>query len=374
MSLSGDVCLVTGAGGFLGRRLVKLLLEEEKLAEIRLLDQHIQPQLLQSLEEARGETRLSVLEGDIRDSDFLVRACRGVSVVFHIASLIDVIGALDYSELYTVNVKGTQLLLEACVRENVVSFVYTSSIEVAGPNPAGDPVINGDEDTADASTLKFAYSRTKKEAERRSLEANGERLQNGGRLATVALRPMYIYGEGCRFLLGHMADGIANRDVLYRTSAREARVNPVYVGNAALAHLQAARSLRDVDRRAVAAGNVYYVSDDTPPVSYSDFNHAVMAPLGFRIQQKHMQPLWLLHVFCFLLEVLRFCLQPFKHIAPPLNRQLLVMLNTPFSFGYQKAKRDLGYAPRYTWEEARTHTVVWLADQLPKERERLRAK
>ena len=57
--------------------------------------------------EARGETRLSVLEGDIRDSDLLVRACRGVSVVFHIASLIDVIGALDYSQLYTVNVKGT---------------------------------------------------------------------------------------------------------------------------------------------------------------------------------------------------------------------------------------------------------------------------
>ena len=57
--------------------------------------------------ESRGETRLSVLEGDVRDSDLLVRACRGVSVVFHIASLIDVIGALDYSELYTVNVKGT---------------------------------------------------------------------------------------------------------------------------------------------------------------------------------------------------------------------------------------------------------------------------
>lgn len=39
MSLAGVSCLVTGAGGFLGQRIVRLLLEEEEaLAEIRLLD------------------------------------------------------------------------------------------------------------------------------------------------------------------------------------------------------------------------------------------------------------------------------------------------------------------------------------------------
>lgn len=39
MSLAGVTCLVTGAGGFLGQRIVHLLLEEEEaLAEIRLLD------------------------------------------------------------------------------------------------------------------------------------------------------------------------------------------------------------------------------------------------------------------------------------------------------------------------------------------------
>lgn len=50
MSLNGDVCVVTGACGFLGKRLVKLLLQEEKTAEIRLLDKQVAPQLLHSLE------------------------------------------------------------------------------------------------------------------------------------------------------------------------------------------------------------------------------------------------------------------------------------------------------------------------------------
>lgn len=50
MSFTKDVCVVTGACGFLGGKLVQLLLEEENLAEIRLLDRFIRPELIQSLE------------------------------------------------------------------------------------------------------------------------------------------------------------------------------------------------------------------------------------------------------------------------------------------------------------------------------------
>ncbi|KAG7240381.1 hypothetical protein INR49_026952, partial [Caranx melampygus] len=279
----------------------------------------------------RGNTRLRVYEGDIRDSDYLRKACQGASIVFHFASIIDIIDAMEYNEMYGINVKG--------------------------------------KDTIYDCSLKFSYSKTKKEAEQRTLQANGELLQNGGRLATCALRPMYIFGEGCRFLLGHMSDGIRNKDVLYRMSVPGARVNPVYVGNVAMAHLQAARSLKDPQRRNAIGGKFYFISDDTPHVSYSDFNHVVMSPLGFDIQDKLMVPLSVFYVVCFIMEFLCMLVRPFKRIVPPLNRQLLTMLNTPFTFSYQRAKRDLGYSPRYSWEEARKRTVEWLASELPKERE-----
>ncbi|KAF7646326.1 hypothetical protein LDENG_00189840 [Lucifuga dentata] len=371
MSLRGEVCVVTGAFGFLGQRLVRLLLDEEYLAEVRLLDIHIPPKLLENLQNVRMDVKLTPFQGDIRNSDLVREVCRGASIVFHTASLIDVMGAVDYSELYSVNVKGTQVLLEACIQENVMSFIYTSSIEVAGPNPQGDPIVNGNEDTVYPCTLKFDYSKTKKEAEEITLRAHGEVLQDGQRLATCALRPMYIFGEGCRFLLGHMDYGIQHKNVLARLSLPDARVNPVYVGNVALAHLQAARGLRDPQKRSVIGGNFYYISDDTPPVSYSDFNHTVMAPLGFTIPTELSMPLFLLYLFCFLLEIVCFILHPFKRFVPPINRQLLTMVNTAFSFSYQKAKKDLGYIPRYTWQEARSRTTGWLASQLPKEKKRL---
>ncbi|KAI1899734.1 hypothetical protein AGOR_G00064810 [Albula goreensis] len=352
MSPASDVCLVTGASGFLGERIVRLLLEEEQgFTEIRLFDKHARPGLVQSLEASANQTKVSMFEGDIRDSELLHRACRGASLVIHTASIIDVTGTVDYSELHGVNVKGTQLLLEACIQENVASFIYTSSIEVAGPNPQGDPVINGNEDTPYPSRLKFPYSKTKQEAEQLSLRAHGEALRNGGRLATCVLRPM---------------------DVLLRMSRREAYVNPVYVGNVALAHLSATRALRDPQRRLAVGGNFYFVSDDTPPISYSDFNHSVLSPLGFGIQERPFLPFPLLFFLSFLLEVLQTMLRPFLRFNPPLNRQLLTMVNTPFTFSYRKAQRDMGYTPQYGWEESRKRTTDWLASVLPGERERIK--
>lgn len=56
----------------------------------------------------RGETTLAVFQGDIRDADFVRKVCRGASVVFHMASIIDVYNSMEYGEMYGINVKGKE--------------------------------------------------------------------------------------------------------------------------------------------------------------------------------------------------------------------------------------------------------------------------
>ncbi|EHH50218.1 hypothetical protein EGM_01009 [Macaca fascicularis] len=126
--MTGWSCLVTGAGGFLGQRIVRLLVEEKELKEIRVLDKAFRPELREEFKQAVGcmqiikhksndltcvhtelqnKTKLTVLEGDILDEPFLKRACQDVSVVIHTSCIIDVFGVTHRESIMNVNVKGT---------------------------------------------------------------------------------------------------------------------------------------------------------------------------------------------------------------------------------------------------------------------------
>ncbi|XP_008945425.1 PREDICTED: 3 beta-hydroxysteroid dehydrogenase/Delta 5--_4-isomerase-like [Merops nubicus] len=375
MSLAGVSCLVTGAGGFLGQRIVQLLLEEEEeLAEIRLLDKAFSNEALGRFGKFQGKTEVKILEGDIRDVTFMLRACRGVSLVIHTASIIDTLGLIEKQMLWEVNVTGTQLLLEACAHCNVQYFIYTSSIEVTGPNYKGDPVFNGDEDTAYESILTFPYAQSKRLAEDSVLKADGQVLEDGSVLMTCALRSMYIFGEGCPFLQGHVDKCLLNKNVYLRFSRKEALVNPVYVGNVAWAHVQAAKALRAPQKAKHMRGQFYYISDDTPHMSYADLNYELTRELGFGIEPRLPMPLTMLYYFALLLEMVSFLLRPFVRYIPSTNRHLVTLLNTPFTFSYRKAQKDFGYVPRYTWEEAKQRTCQWIASMVPQRRLYLKSK
>ena len=112
--------LVTGASGFLGWHVAKLLIESGQ--RVRLL--------LRPSSEAR-ELDAEVVRGDLRDSASLDGAVAGCGTVFHVAA--------DYrlwsprpQDLYDSNVSGTKNLMHAAWRAGVEKFVYTSTVGCVG--------------------------------------------------------------------------------------------------------------------------------------------------------------------------------------------------------------------------------------------------
>nr|XP_021485675.1 3 beta-hydroxysteroid dehydrogenase type 5-like [Meriones unguiculatus] len=164
--------------------------------------------------ELKTKTKVTVLKGDILDAQCLRRACQGISVVIHTAAAIDVLGIIPRQTIIDVNLKGTQLLLDACVEASVPVFIYSSSLSVAGPNYK-EPVLNGCEEDHLESTWSHPYPYSKKMAKKEVLAASGRTLGNGGTLHTCALRLPFIYGEECAHLSVKVNEALKNNGIFF---------------------------------------------------------------------------------------------------------------------------------------------------------------
>jgi len=112
--------LVTGGAGFLGINLIRYLLEQGQ-AEIVSLD------LAEFDYPEQG--RVTVIKGDIRDREAVARAMAGVKLVVHTAAALPL---YKKEEIFSTDIDGTRLLLEAAAKERVERFVHISSTAVYG--------------------------------------------------------------------------------------------------------------------------------------------------------------------------------------------------------------------------------------------------
>jgi dihydroflavonol-4-reductase len=162
--------LVTGATGFLGSHVVRVLAENG--ADLRLL---VRPtSALRNLEalEKSGVHADRVL-GDLRDAASIEKAVSGCDSVFHVAADYR-LWVTDPDEMYRSNVEGTRNILDAARKLGVGRVVYTSSVATMG-------FLNGhgsncgavaDEDSPVAlDDMIGPYKRSKFMAERAALEA-----------------------------------------------------------------------------------------------------------------------------------------------------------------------------------------------------------
>ena len=129
--LSERTFLITGGAGFVGSHLAEYLLKNGA-KEVRVLD-NMSNGFESNLLILRKYPAFNFLQGDIRDLDVCMKACKGIDYVSHQAALGSVPRSIKVPfDTNDVNVGGFVNILKAAVDNNVRQFVYASSSSVYG--------------------------------------------------------------------------------------------------------------------------------------------------------------------------------------------------------------------------------------------------
>jgi nucleoside-diphosphate-sugar epimerase len=118
--------LVTGGTGFIGSALVKRLVKEGNF--VRVLDNNIRGSI-----EKLGDTYDSIefIQGDIRDTETVRKACEGMDSVAHLAYINGTEYFYKMPELVLdVGVRGMLNVIDSCIKENIKELILASSSEV----------------------------------------------------------------------------------------------------------------------------------------------------------------------------------------------------------------------------------------------------
>jgi nucleoside-diphosphate-sugar epimerase len=320
--------LIIGGAGFLGAALASEL--KKRGVSVRVFDLLPHP-----------DPSIPTHIGDLRDKAQVREACTGVDTVFQTASLVDW-GSRSRDRLYAVNVKGNRNVISVCQELGVPKLVYTSSIDVVFD---GHPVANGDESLPYPANHLDHYGHSKMLAEQEVLAANG---QHG--LRTCALRTAGIYGPGDRHRLPSILKAARSGQNI-RLGDGSAKFGHVYVTNVVHAHILAAQALDGP-----AAGQAYFIGDH-PPGNFFDFFTPYLAAFGFP-PAKTSIPYRVAYMLAILMEtVARLGIGP---STPTLTRYVVASTCVDFYFSHDKAKRELGYQPVVSLEQAQAETLAWL--------------
>jgi D-erythronate 2-dehydrogenase len=129
--------VITGAAGFIGRKLAHALLARGSLPDRHGTPQAIREITLFDVVEADGmpdDPRLDTVAADITDAA-AVRSVIGrrTDGVFHLAAIVSANAEEDFDLGYAVNLDGTRHVLEACrALPEPVRLVFASSVAVYG--------------------------------------------------------------------------------------------------------------------------------------------------------------------------------------------------------------------------------------------------
>ncbi len=320
-AFAGKPVLVTGASGFIGRRLRDALIELG--ADVVALRRAASP--------APSRGRSVVAEyADAASLERIVGEVRP-EVVLHVAGATK---GVTYDDFRRANVLPTENLLAAlrAAHPSVSRFVHVSSLAAYGPSEPGLPHGEG----APRRPIEF-YGESKLEAER-VVEAQGEALP------WTILRPAGVYGPGDVDYLGLFKPIERGLNVFFGNQA--IATSMVYVDDVVRATLAAATS-------PATRGKGYFVCDGAP-VSFKALGDAIVEASGKRVTTVDFPD--------FLVDLAALGGEIATRLdgRPRLfNRQKAKMGRHHWTCRHDALRADVGYAPEVSMPEGVRRTLAW---------------
>lgn len=327
--------LVTGGGGFLGKAIIRLLLKREE--NVRSFSRSFYPEL-----ESMG---VEQVQGDISDKTAVIDACKEAELIFHVAAKPGIWG--DYSEYYLTNVKGTQNIISACIKNKNSTLIYTSSPSVIFN---GTDMEGVDESEPYSDRFLSHYSKTKAIAEQNVAAAASEGLK------TIILRPHLIWGPEDNHLVPRI---IANAKRLVKVGDGKNLVDTTYIENAAYAHILAADRIEEDHK---VSGNIYFISQDDPVFLWDMINNILKA-CGLPPVERSISRKFAWRTGAFFESIYKiFNIKS----EPPMTRFVADQLAAAHWFDISAAKKDLGYTPLVSTKKGLDRLSEWLLEPVIK--------
>jgi len=330
-----ELCLITGASGFIGGRLAQRLTLEGR--KVRCLVR------ASSDTSALDELDVELFVGDLTDADSLAGAVRGAHHVLHCGALVS--DWATVAEIVRINVHGTRDLLAASAHASVRRFIHVSSTDVYG-YPDGAQI----EETHSATRFRNWYAQTKLQA-----EAEVRRVERASALDAVILRPATVYGPGSKDVVGEIARAIRAHNMLLIDHGRVV-AGLCYVENLIDAALLACH-------HEAARGLAFNVSDGID-VTWRAFTDGLAAGLGAPPVRWSL-PYRPASAIAFLLEHGYRLLRRSTGLrtAPLLSRQAVQVLGRNQDFSNRRARDLLGWTPRVDYPTGLQATLAWLRSE-----------